>query len=562
MKKPPAPKRRAQAATAKPASVRTGASVKARAPKKTRAPDAAMTVQEAVLRFMREHGMTTLFGNPGSTELPMFRTWPDEFRYVLGLQEASVVSMADGYAQVTHNAACINLHSAAGVGHALGAIYTAYKNCTPLVITAGQQARSLLPYDPFLGATRAAEFPQPYVKFAVEPARAEDVPAALARAYAVAMSAPQGPTFVSVPVDDWGVAVEPVPPRQIEGRPVPAPAALEELGRRIDAAKSPVFVVGPEVDRLGAFETVVALAERYEAPVWGSPMASRASFPESHRLFAGHLRAQREAVHESLEDADLIVVLGAPAFMIHIHTDGPSVPDADIVQLIADPQVGAFTPKGLTVVGDVKAGIDALLARASGPKRPRGQGREAIEPFPPADPIPIAYVVELLDALRPADSVVFEEAPSARPILQRRFRFDRPESFFATTSGCLGFGLAGAVGAALGRPDRRTIALIGDGSMLYTIQSLWTAAQFKVPLTVVVVNNGGYYALKHLARLFNAPAVGSDIPGIDMVMLAEAQGVPGVRVTEAADLERAMTRALAADGPSLIDVIVDPVAQA
>jgi benzoylformate decarboxylase len=521
-----------------------------------------MTVQEAVLQFLREHAMTTVFGNPGSTELPMFRTWPDEFRYVLGLQEACVVSMADGYAQVTGGPACINLHSAAGVGHALGAIYTAYKNCTPLVITAGQQARSLLPYDPFLGATRAAEFPQPYVKFAVEPARAEDVPAALARAYGVAMSAPQGPTFVSVPVDDWGVAADPVPPRSIQGRPVPDPAAIETLGRRIDAAKRPVIVVGPEVDRLGAFAAAVALAERHEAPVWDSPMSSRASFPESHRLFAGHLRAEREAVHESLAGADLIVVLGAPAFTIHIHTDGPRAPAADIVQIVADPHVGAFTPKGLTVVGDVKAGIEMLLARPAGPNRPRGAGRDAVEAVGPADPIPMAFVVETLAALRPADSVVFEEAPSARPILQRRLRIDRPGGFFATTSGCLGFGLAGAVGAALGRPDRRTIALIGDGSMLYTIQSLWTAAQFNVPLTVVVVNNGGYYALKHLARLFNAPAVGSDIPGLDLVMLAEAQGVPGVRVTRAAELADALEDALRTDGPSLVDVIVDPVALA
>jgi benzoylformate decarboxylase len=545
---------------AKAASARSGASVKSAAGKKT--PASSMTVQEAVLAFLKDHGMTTVFGNPGSTELPMFRTWPDEFRYVLGLQEASVVSMADGYAQVTHNAACINLHSAAGVGHALGAIYTAWKNATPLVITAGQQARSLLPYDPFLGATRAAEFPQPYVKFAVEPARAEDVPAAMARAYAVAMAAPQGPTFVSVPVDDWGVPAEAIPPRRFEGRPVPDPRALEEIGARIDAAKRPVFVVGPEVDRLGAFDAVAALAERYEAPVWNSPMASRASFPESHRLFAGHLRAERRAVRDSLAGADLIVVLGAPAFMIHIHSEGPRAPDADIVQLIADPQVGAFTPKGLTVVGDVKAGIGVLLARPAGAKRPRGQGREPVEPAPVSEPIPIPHLIDVLAAVRPADSVVFEEAPSARPPLQRRLAIDRPESFFATTSGCLGFGLAGAVGAALGRPDRRTIALIGDGSMLYTIQSLWTAAQFKVPLTVVVVNNGGYYALKHLARLFNSPAVGSDIPDLDMVMLAEAQGVPGVRVTSPADLPDALARALAADGPSLVDVVVDPVAQA
>ena len=394
---------------------------------------AATTVQEATLAFLKDAGMTTVFGNPGSTELPMFRTWPDEFRYVLGLQEATVVSMADGYAQVTRNAACVNLHSAAGVGNALGAIYTAWKNNAPMVITAGQQARSLLPYDPFLGAAYPTEFPKPYVKYAVEPARPEDVPAALARAYAIAMSAPQGPAFVSVPVVDWDAPAEPVAPRTIEGAPVPAPDALEELGRRLDAAKKPVFVVGPELDRAGAFDTVPALAERYEAPVWASPMASRASFPETHRLFAGHLRAQREAVHDSLAGFDLIVVLGAPAFTIHIHTDGPRAPEADIVQIVADPQVGAFTPKGLTVVGDVKAGIEGLLARpAKGSKRAPGQGRDPIELAPAADPIPIPHLIDVLAAVRPQDTVIFEEAPSARPPLQARLPITRPDSFFAT----------------------------------------------------------------------------------------------------------------------------------
>src|SRR6186713_2094329 len=161
------------------------------------------TVREAVLQLLRAFGMTTIFGNPGSTELPLFRDFPQDFRYVLGLQEAVVVGMADGYAQATRNAAFVNLHSAAGVGHAMGNIFTAFRNRTPLVITAGQQARSILPYEPFLFADEPAELPKPYVKWSCEPARAEDVPAAIARAYYMAMQAPCGPTFVSVPVDDW-----------------------------------------------------------------------------------------------------------------------------------------------------------------------------------------------------------------------------------------------------------------------------------------------------------------------------------------------------------------------
>ena len=163
----------------------------------------SVTVKQATLDLLRAFGIKKVFGNPGSTELPFLSDWPDDIDYVLGLQEASVVGMADGYAQATRNAGFVNLHSAAGVGNALGNIYTAHRNQTPLVITAGQQARSILPLQAFLYAERASEFPRPYVKFSVEPARAEDVPAAIARAYYVAMQPPCGPTFVSVPIDDW-----------------------------------------------------------------------------------------------------------------------------------------------------------------------------------------------------------------------------------------------------------------------------------------------------------------------------------------------------------------------
>src|SRR3954466_7562490 len=168
------------------------------------------TVRDVTIELLRSLGMTRIFGNPGSTELPMFRNFPADFDYVLGLQEATVLAMADGHAQATRNAALVNLHSSAGVGHALGNLFTAYKNQAPLVVTAGQQARSILPYEPFLFASEAAQFPKPYVKWSCEPARAEDVPAAIARAYYVAMQAPRGPTFVSIPVDDWDRLCEPV----------------------------------------------------------------------------------------------------------------------------------------------------------------------------------------------------------------------------------------------------------------------------------------------------------------------------------------------------------------
>src|SRR5690348_7384615 len=227
----------------------------------------SVTVKQATFDLLRAFGIKKVFGNPGSTELPFLSDWPDDIDYVLGLQEASVVGMADGYAQATRNAGFVNLHSAAGVGNALGNVYTAHRNQTPLVITAGQQARSILPLQPFLYAERASEFPRPYVKFSIEPARGEDVPAAIARAYYVAMQPPCGPTFVSIPVDDWDRPTEPVRRRDVNGARYPDPAVIDAVARKLDRAARPVFVVGPGVDRDGAFDAVVALAERHQALV-------------------------------------------------------------------------------------------------------------------------------------------------------------------------------------------------------------------------------------------------------------------------------------------------------
>src|SRR5713101_594321 len=206
-------------------------------------------VREAVFDLFRAFGTTTIFGNPGSTELPMYRDFPADFRYVLALQEIVAVGMADGYAQATRNAGLVNLHSAAGVGHALGAVFTAYKNQTPLVVTAGQQARSILPFEPFLFAERAAEFPRPYVKWSCEPARAEDVPAAIARAYLTAMQPPRGPTFVSIPVDDWDRLCEPVEPRRLGTVVRGDPELLAEVAEALGACVRPAFVVGAGVAR-------------------------------------------------------------------------------------------------------------------------------------------------------------------------------------------------------------------------------------------------------------------------------------------------------------------------
>jgi benzoylformate decarboxylase len=268
----------------------------------------AQTVSEVVFDFLRRHGMTRIFGNPGSTELPMFVNLPLTSPTCWACR-ISVVGMADAYAQLTGGAAFVNLHSAAGLGHSLGNVYTAFRNRAPIVIVTGQQSRALLPYDPFLFNESPTEFPKPYVKWASEPARAADVPAAIARAYFMAMQPPRGPVLVSVPLSDWDEVAQPLPEREIVATCGAAPEALEQLARKLDAAREPMIVVGPVVDIDGAWDATVRLAERLQAKVWASPMSSRASFPERHPLFAGFLPAHQPALMNCLKGADFILVL-------------------------------------------------------------------------------------------------------------------------------------------------------------------------------------------------------------------------------------------------------------
>jgi benzoylformate decarboxylase len=521
-------------------------------------------VRDAVFELLRGLGMTTVFGNPGSTELPMFVGFPADFRYVLGLQEAVVVGMADGFAQASRRAAFVNLHSAVGVGHAMGAIFTAYKNRTPLVITAGQQARSILPFDPFLASARATELPRPYVKWAVEPARAADVPLAIARACYLAMMPPRGPVLVSVPADDWAMPAEPVATRRVASALRPDPALLAEIGATLDAARTPAFVVGAAVDRDGAWHQAVQLAERHNARVFIAPMAGTCGFPGDHPLFAGHLSPIRERIVAALEPHDVVLALGAPAFTYHVAGDGPHLPPGTrLCQLIDDPDTAAWAPQGSAVLCSLRLGLLDLLARPAPPSRPappRWQRPARAEPPPAGERLSVAYVLQALAEMRDPASIVVEEAPSARPVMHERLPILRSGTFYEMCSGGLGFGMAAAVGVALARPQARTIALVGDGSAMYTIQALWNAAQAKLPITFIILNNGRYAALQDFAPRFGfASGVkpeGSDLPGLDFLALAAGHGVPAQRIRGAAQLHDALPAALRSEGPVLLDIEV------
>nr|WP_315734259.1 benzoylformate decarboxylase [Bradyrhizobium sp. SZCCHNR1093] len=528
-------------------------------PKTTRTTTKPVTVKQATFELLRAFGIKKVFGNPGSTELPFLSDWPDDIDYVLGLQEASVVGMADGYAQATRNAGFVNLHSAAGVGNALGNIYTAHRNQTPLVITAGQQARAILPLQAFLYAERPSEFPRPYVKYSVEPARPEDVPGAIARAYYTAMQPPCGPTFVSIPIDDWMHPAQPVAARKVSRELGPDRAAMDELAGALAAAKNPALVVGPGIDRAGCVELMVEVAEKANAAVWVSPFSARCSFPERHPQFQGFLHASPGQLSDALKPHDLVVVFGAPVFTFHVEGHAAIFDGATTLYQVTDDAEGAAVPPiGTSIIATMRPALELLLELLPETRRAAPKGRVLPAAPKPADPIPVDYLLHTLAQALPAGSAVVEEIPSHRPLMHKYMPMPGADSFYTMASGGLGYSLPAAVGLALGRTAGRTVCLIGDGSAMYSLQALWTATQRRLPLTVVVINNSGYGAMRSFSQVMQVRNVpGLELPGLDFVKLAEGMGCDAVRVSHAAELASALTRALAHAGTSLVEVMVD-----
>lgn len=518
------------------------------------------SVREAFFDFARQAGMTTVFGNPGSTELRMLRDFPADFRYVLALQETVAVATAAGHALGTDTAALVSLHSAGGVGHSLGAVFNAHRDRVPLVIVAGQQSRAMLPDHPFLGADEPALFPRPYVKWSRQPDRAEDVPAALAEAWRVAMTHPRGPVFLSIPEDDWDRPAEPVPFRAVHSEFGPAPAALRELADALSAARAPVLVVGSGVDDEGALPEVVELAEKLNAAVWISPMSGRSGFPEDHALFQGFLPPVRDQLSKRLEGHDVIVALGAPVFTYHVHSEGPYIPDGSrLFHLDCDPAQAAWAPVGTSLLTTIRTALSALLPLVEKSDRAVRPTLVRPEPATASEPLEAGYALETLRDLLPADAIMVEECPSHRDAFHSRIPIVNSRGFLTTGSGALGWSLPLAVGRALASSGsgERIVCVIGDGSMMYSVQSLWTAAQQRVPMTVVVLNNRGYGAVKALARRIQLDTVpGTEINGLDIVTVAEGFGVPGTVVVSPAELKAALSQALEHDGPYLVDVRV------
>jgi benzoylformate decarboxylase len=517
------------------------------------------TVRTVTYGVLRNLGMNLIFGNPGSSELPFLKDLPPDFQYVLALHERSAAGIALGYSLAKRTAAFVNLHSIASAGNGLSAIIDAYYCHAPLVITSGQQDRRQLLAEPFL-LSRAVEVVKPYVKWASEPLRPEDVPAAIARGYYVATQPPKGPVFISIPMDDWNHPCEPVAVRKVSQSVLPDFSALDEVVGALEGSRRPAIVAGSQIEEDDAWHEVIALAEHLNASVYQDPIPSRWSFPRTHRLFCGGLLPAQRPLAEQLAEHDAVVVLGAPVFLYYAYVPGNAIaPRTKLFHITNSTFDASAALAGTSIVGNIAAAAHYLRGKVKAEERdPPALRIKPSEPKPEY-PITTAYLFSVLRKLLPPNAIIAEECPSSKGDLDRYIELGHPGSFYSVRSGILGFGAPLAIGLQMANPERRVICPLGDGSAQYSIQALWTAVQQNVPVLFVVIRNQDYSALRGFRDFTrvgpNVPGI--EIPGIDTVKIAEGYGMAALGVDRPEELAPAFQQALASRQPYLISVNVE-----
>ena len=496
------------------------------------------TVRDAVFDVMRRFGMTTIFGNPGSTEIPFLTGLPPDIHFVLGLHEGAVVGIATGYAAARGEPALVNLHTAPGLGNAINAIANARDMRVPLVVLVGQQDRRQLAYEPFLTGRALERLAGEYPVWSNLPVRAQDVPGAIARAYNEAVAG-RGPALVVVPMGDWAEPADEFaagyPERTIRTATVAA-GEVGELAEMIDRAASPALVVGRGGDGEDGWEGVIALAERLGCPVWQESFARAAGFPQDHPQFVGHLPWRRRQMRDTLAPHDLVITVGTNAFRLYLFDDpGPMVHEGTRVAVLTDDPAEAYrSPCALAVVAPLAAAcaalVDQVVERDGALPAPL---RRPPAPAPPGPGEPLApgHVYAALAERMTRDTVIVEETPSSQPELYLRVPVRAPGGFLACGNGGLGFGVAGSVGLRMGDPERPVVGVVGDGSSMYAIQALWSAAHYEVGVLLLVMANGRYAVMDGLARAANASAAWPAFGSIDIAGIARCLGCPAVNIS-------------------------------
>ena len=504
------------------------------------------TVRDATFDVLRERGLTTLFANPGSTEIQLLSGLPEDLRFVLALHEASVVGLATGLALATGEPALAILHTTAGLGNAVAALATARVNRAPLVVIVGQQDRRHLATQPFLAGKLdglAGEYP-----VSVEqPVRAQDVPGAISRAYHAARTH-RGPALVIVPMDDWIAPADEelrvAAPKRLRYAAQADPAAVDELAALLEGAEHPALVVGAGADDPETWAALVTLAEKLVAPVWQEAFTARAGFPQDHPLFAGFLSHARDGLRSQLGGHDVILSVGAPVFRQYAYVPGPLLPDGAAIGLITEDADEAHrSPADVALLAPPAAACRMLAERVAtrDAEAPAGQ---VVPPAPappaPGEPMVAGHVLAALAERLPANAVVLEESPSNRPELQTRLHAREPMGFVSAAMGGLGFGLPAAAGLRMGLPDRPVVAILGDGASLYAIQAAWTAAREGIGVLWVIMANGRYAIMDRLAEMEGASGPWPAFEEVDVAAVARGFGCPAQRISDHDELLRVL----------------------
>jgi thiamine pyrophosphate-dependent acetolactate synthase large subunit-like protein len=527
-----------------------------------------LTVREAAFDVLRRRELTTIFGNPGSTEIAFLTELPDDLRFVLALHEGSVVGMATGWALGRGRPAFVLLHTTAGLGNAVAALATARVNRAPLVVLVGQQDRRHLAFEPFLAGRLeglAGEYPVS-VELPVLPV---EVPGAIDRAWHQA-GLHRGPAVVIVPMDDWASQAhdrEDASAARIVRAGAPGEEVVGELVALVDGASSPALVVGAGADDAESWVALTRLAERLACPVWHESYGARAGFPQDHSLFAGHLPGDRPGLRRVLSGHDVVLVVGAPVFRQYGgYAGGRLVEEGTRIALVTeDPDEAVRAPAELVVLAAPAVVCSVLAERVAA--RPAYSGEPLLTrppaPAPPAEGERLrgAHVLAALGERLPRDAVLVEEAPSNRPELHDRIAARESLGFVSAAMGGLGFGLPAAIGLRMALPERPVVAVLGDGSSMYAIQGLWSAAHYGVGALFVVLNNGGYAVMDQLAERYGGrgPWPGFDV---DVAASAQALGCPARRIAEWPQLCEALDDVVPGlagrTEPMVLEVLIDP----
>ncbi len=543
--------------------------------------------RNAFIACLLSEGVKRMFGNPGTTELPIMHALSDypEMGYVLAMQESVVIGVADGYSRASGELVACNVHVAPGLGNAMGAIYTSRIAGTPMIVTAGQQEQGHgltepLLYDPLVPIA------QSQMKWAVEVTRIEDLPRILRRAAKVAMTPPTGPVFISLPGDilNAQAAIDLGRSTRIEAKARPNDATLQALADAILSAKNPLLVAGHEIIASDAFKEAAALAETLGAPVYQQTIIDGAHFPSEHPAYMGVLTRSQPVVRKKLEAHDMMVCIGADALKMSVYSTVEPMPEGLRVIQIGqrDWEMGKNYAAELAVRADVRETLAALVpllaakggaalaaaaaARLEGLKPHNWSAQKAAKTAKTAGlsqaggPIHPDWAMMRLVEMLPKDGIVVDEGITTAGSLVDFLPYKDRYSYFGNSSGGIGWGIAAAVGVQEAQPDRQVVALIGDGSAMYAIQALWTSANLKQNTVFVICNNRGYTVLKQRLKSFhdNDKPIGMDFndPPLDCVALAKGFGVAGERATTQAEFEAAFQRGLTHEGPYLVEAMI------